>query len=421
MAAPRMLEGVRVLDFTQYVAGPACTQLLAEMGADVIKIELAPGGDRTRQAGITPSMPPHDKGSHSSYYLQHNHSKRSVAIDMKAAGARDLVLGLVDKVDVVVENFAPGVMARMGLGYDTLRGRNEQLIMCSISLAGQSGPLAHLPGYDFIGQAYAGVTDLLGDPSGPPIMAGVTIGDVSTGVAAAMAIGFALFHRDRTGEGQYLDASLVDTYFHMHESSLPAISLRGDDFRPTRQGSVHADLATAGIYRCGEGYLFLNAMPHQWDMLVRAMKQPELRDDPRFASLEARKMNRSALLGVLQAWFSTFATRDAALAALEGQRIPAAPVLSVNEAMQHPHLMARGTVRWIEDPILGRVAVPGMPVKFSAWPQRSDVTASRLGEDNEAVLSGIAGLDPAAISQLYAASVLVRDPTLASAASDDEL
>lgn len=415
MNAPRMLEGIRVLDFTQYVAGPACTQLLAEMGADVIKVELAPGGDRTRQAGIMPSAAPHDRSSHSSYYLQHNHSKRSLALDMKAPGARELVLDLAGKVDVVVENFAPGVMARMGFDYDALRRRNARLIMCSISLAGQTGPLSRLPGYDFIGQAYSGVTDLLGERDGPPIMAGVTIGDVSTGVAAAMAIGFALFHRARTDEGQYLDASLVDTYFHMHESSLPAISLRKDGYRPARQGSVHAEAATAGIYACGEGYVFLNAMPHQWDILVRVMQAPHLMIDPRFATLEARRANRDALVEILREWFAAFATRDAALAALERERIPAAPILSVNEAMQHPHLRERGTVRWIDDPVFGPVAVPGVPVKFSAWPDRNDVRTARLGEDNEAVLGEVAGLGADTIAGLYASGVLVRDMTLADA------
>ncbi|MGC2275173.1 MAG: CoA transferase, partial [Candidatus Binatus sp.] len=217
---PQMLEGYRVLDFTQFVAGPTCTRLLAEMGAEVIKLELAPFGDRVRADGLKSLAPEFKGSSHSTYYLQHNHSKLSFAIDLKKPGAREVVMSMIPQVDIVVENFAPRVIDRLGFAYKDVKAVNPKIIMCSISMAGQTGPLSVKAGYDFIGQAYAGVTDGIGQVDGPPALTTMAIGDVSTGVAAAMAIGFALLHRERTGEGQYLDASLLDTYFHMHEKTV---------------------------------------------------------------------------------------------------------------------------------------------------------------------------------------------------------
>src|SRR5262245_13810476 len=216
---PAMLTGYRVLDLTQFVAGPTCGRILAELGAEVIKIELAPFGDRSRTQGIKPRDPAYKGSSQSSYYVQHNHSKRSVALDFKHARGRELIRKLAANSDVLVENFAPGVMARAGLSYDELKTINPGLVMCSISFAGQSGPLSGKPGYDYVAQAYAGVTDLIGEPGQTPVMVPMAIGDVSTGVAAAMAIGFALLHRERTDEGQHIESTLLDTYFHMHEAN----------------------------------------------------------------------------------------------------------------------------------------------------------------------------------------------------------
>src|SRR5438128_35957 len=246
--APRMLEGYRVLDFTQFVAGPTCTRILGEMGAEVIKIELAPGGDRVRGDGLKSLDPKYKESTHSTYYLQHNHSKLSFAIDMKHPGAREIVMAMIPQIDVVVENFAPRVIDRLGFSYNEIKKVNPKIIMCSISMAGQTGPLSDKAGYDFIGQAYAGITDGIGEADRAPAVTTMAIGDISAGVASAMAIGFALLHRERTGEGQYLDASLIDTYFHMHEDSVPRVSLRGDKYQPTRGGSQHPSGGPTGIY-----------------------------------------------------------------------------------------------------------------------------------------------------------------------------
>jgi CoA:oxalate CoA-transferase len=410
----RMLEGYRVLDFTQFVAGPTCTRLLGEMGAEVIKLELAPGGDRVRAGGLKPLQPEHKDTTHSSYYLQHDHSKLSFAIDMKKPGARELVMSMIPKFDVVVENFAPGVIKRLGFDYESVRKVNPKIIMCSISMAGQTGPLSDKAGYDYIGQAYAGVTDGIGEPDRAPAVVTMAIGDVSTGVAAAMAVGFALLHRERTGEGQYLDASLLDTYFHMHESNVPQVSLRGEKFKPTRAGSQHPGGGPTGVFHYrGDQYVYLTVpTPHQFVQLTRAMGMPELATDPRFKSARGRRDNNAEMQKIIEDWLATFEKRDDAIAALDKERVPCAPVLTVNEAVNHPHLSERKTVRWVNDPLLGKVALPGVPVKFSAWPDKTEVRSARLGEDNERVLREYAQLSDDKIRKLYQDGVLVRDPTI---------
>jgi len=409
-----MLTGYRVLDITQFVAGPTCTRIMAELGADVIKVELAPHGDRSRIQGIKPREP---KGSsQSTYFFQHNHSKRSLALQWKHPRTTEILKKLIEKADVLVENFAPGVMARAGLGYEDVRKINPRLIMCSISVAGQTGPLSAQPGYDDIAAAYAGVTGQIGEADGPPAQFTIAIGDVSTGVAAAMAIGFALLHRERTGEGQYIDSAILDTYFHMHEVNVPRVAIRGDKFTPTRSGSQHPDGGPTGLFRCSDGsYINVTALAHQWGQLAAALGKPELVDDPRFKDARARRDNNEEIRKLIEDWLARFPTREAAIEVLEKHRVPCAPVLSVNEAAAHPHLRKRGTVRRVEDPLIGPFDIPGLPVKFSRWAPPAGVSADLLGQHNEEVLKDLAGLSDADIEGLYEAQVLVRDPALAKA------
>jgi CoA:oxalate CoA-transferase len=400
----RMLQGYKVLDFTHFVAGPTCTRIIGEMGAKIIKVEPAPYGDRTRMMGLR-------RGGQSTYYFQHNHGKLSLALDLKKPAARELLRAIVPKVDVVVENYAPGVIKNMGFGYETLREINPKLVMCSISMAGQSGPLATKPGYDYMGQSYAGVTDQLGEPDHTPIMAPMAIGDVSTGVAAAMAVGFALLHRERTGEGQYIDASILDTYFHMHDMVVPLVSLRPERFTSfTRNGSLHPLSSPNGIFKANGGYIFITALDHQWPQLVRAMGMPELAHDERFKDHRSRTRNTRQLQELIERWLSGFPDRDSAMAALDKERVPCAPVLTLAEAMAHPHLRERATARSASDPELGEFDLPGMPVRFSDWEQRlgHQIKASRLGEDNEAILREFLDMSDSEIRRLYEQGVLTR-------------
>src|SRR6516162_2877229 len=355
-----MLRGYRVLDITQFVAGPTCARIMAELGAEVIKVELAPHGDRGRAAGDKPRDPRFKHASQSTYFFQHNHSKKSLAVDIKQPRGRDLVRALVAKVDVLVENFAPGVMARAGLGYDALKSINPRLIMCSISLAGQTGALSQKPGFDYTGAAYSGITSLIGEPDRGPAQFATAIGDSATGLTAAMAVGFALLHRERTGEGQHIDCSLVDTYFNMHEVNVPKASLRGKAFNPQRMGSLHPDGGPTGVFRCGGGeFISLMVLPYQWPQLVKAMNMPELAEDARFRDARAWRDNNQALAAIIETWLSRFASREAAMAALEAERVPCAPVFTLHEAMAHPHLRERGTVRRVADAAIGEFDIPG--------------------------------------------------------------
>jgi CoA:oxalate CoA-transferase len=229
----------------------------------------------------------------------------------------------------------------------------------------------------------------------------------------AMAVCAALLHRERTGEGQYLDASLTDTYFHMHELNVPKIALAGDKVRPKRSGSQVDGPGPAGVFRYrNDEYVMILITPHQWPQMVRAMGQPELASDPRFKGARARHANRFELQAIVEQWLASFPTRDDAIAAMDRGRVPCAPVLTVNEAIAHPHLNQRKTVRWVQDPQLGKVAIPGVPVKFSAWPDRTELRSARLGEDNERVLRDYLDLSDTRIEELYSSGVLVRDPTI---------
>ena len=360
-----MLTGYRVLDITQYVAGPACCRMLAEMGADVIKVELAPDGDRTRTMGFKPANPPLADVTQSTYFFQQNHSKKSLALDLSKPRARELIRSLIPRIDVVVENFTPGVMARAGLDYEDLRKINPALIMCSISLAGQSGPLSGKPGYDYIGSAYAGVSDLLGEPGRAPAHQGTSIGDSLCGMSATAAILAALLHREHTGEGQYIDAALIDNYFNTHQNSIPRIALQRGQFVPKRGGRFHPE-GGGGAYRYRDDqWIYLIAPDHKWVALTRALNAPEWLDDPRFRTRRERRLNGEELATVIEERLSRFPSREAAVEALERERVPVAPILTLKETVAHPHLRQRGTVRRVKDPYIGEFDIPGMPIRMS--------------------------------------------------------
>lgn len=398
-----ILSGYRVLDFTQFVAGPTATKLMAEMGAEVIKVEMAPKGDPCRTYAVL-------REGRSAYFFQHNLGKKSLAVNLKEPKGRDLVKALVPYMDVVVENFSPGVMARMGLGYENLRALNAQIVMCSISAMGQTGPLAHAPGYDYTAQAYAGITEMIGEPDGTPVIPMAALGDVSTGVHALAAIACALLHRERTGEGQYIDVSILDAYIHTHDSNIQVYSAGRGKFLPTRSGAHHNANCPCGVFRARDGYLVIVvAIDRQWQDLARAMGRPELSSDPRFCTNARRLRHKGELIALIEAWLQSLPDREAALSLLERHRVPAAPVLSVQEVVRHPHLLERHAVRRVSDPLLGEFFLPGFPFRFSAFPQEeSSLRAPDLGEHNEEVLSCYLGCTPEEVEKLTAEGVLVR-------------
>jgi crotonobetainyl-CoA:carnitine CoA-transferase CaiB-like acyl-CoA transferase len=302
MATPQnILDGIRVLDFSQALAGPTTTRLMAEMGAEVIKVELAPNGEASRAL-------PYLRNGRSGYYIQQNRGKKSIAIDRKDPRSVELVMKVLEKCDVLVENFAPGAIGRLGFGWDVVHKVNPRLIMGSISAFGQTGPLASLPGYDYIGAAYAGVLSMIGEADGPPYFYMLGIGDVMTGTHLLAAINGALFYRERTGRGQYVEASLLDSYFHCHEVNVQAHTASGGEIKPFRCGAHHYAVSPLGVFKCREGYVIIAVLPNQWPNFCNALGKPELVNDPRFVDGPARIANRDALNALIEQALARYPT-----------------------------------------------------------------------------------------------------------------
>ena len=405
MNSPRhILDGYKVLDFTQIVAGPTCTLMLAEMGAEVIKLELAPLGDPARGAQILVN-------GRSGYFVQHNRGKKGLCVDMKTPEGVAIAKDLIRKVDVVVENFSPGTIGRLGLGYETVKELNPRAVMCSISAFGQSGPLAHEPGFDYLGAAYAGIVSMGGEPDGAPYVIMSAIGDVSTGAHAMGAICAALLYRERTGQGQHLDLSLLDTYFHYHEAAVETYSLSKGAISPTRSGLHSWYAVPAGLFKAKDRYIIIIApLDHQFAGLCTAMGRPEMAQDPKFKLNADRLKNLKELIAAVEGWFASMPSDDASMATLKEYRVPHAPVLSVAEATQHPHLRQRGTVRTVHDPILGDFDVPGFALRFSQFPQRLELQAPMLGEHNRQVLGEWLGYDAGRVGELEGRGILRSGP-----------
>ena len=399
-----LLDGYKVLDFTHFVAGPTTTRLMAGMGAEIIKVEIAPHGDRSREFNYV-------RDQRSAFFIQQNRGKKSLCVDLRRREGVDLIKQLVPKVDVVVENFAPGVISEMGLSYEVLKAINPKIIMCSISALGQTGPLADDAGFDFIGQAYAGITSLIGEEHGPPYMPMVAIGDVSAGAHAMGAIACALLHRERTGLGQYIDVSLLDTYFHCQTIGVQLCSASQGTREMKASGLHHSLACPAGVFKGQKRWIIILAMTDkQWVSLCEAIDRPDLRADARFARARDRVQRRDEIIRTIEHWLATMPSDDASIETLRSHRVPVAPILSVREATEHPHLIARGTVRTVNDPILGEFKIPGFPLRFSGYPEELEFDAPMLGEHNASILGQYLGYTPARVIKLETSGVLHRAP-----------
>ena len=401
MAGPlqHVLSDLKVLDFTRALAGPTVTRMFAEMGAQVIKVESAPNGDLTRRMSKV-------RNERSLYYVQQNLGKKSLCVDMRDPRGMALLAALIPKVDVVVENFKPGTFEAMGLGYARLKEMREDVILCSVSALGQSGPLSHLPGYDFIAQGYSGVTSLVGDADGTPYIPPVGIGDVSTGVHGALEVLAALRYRDRTGRGQHLDIGLLDVYYHCHEVTVHQCSASDGAIKPTRNGPHLSYICPAGVFKATGGWVVIMAFLHHWQDLCAAMARPDLIEHEYLGTDAGRLAHRDEVVALLEGWLAGFPDRDSAIEHLHKYQVPAAPVLSIEETLSHPHLLARGTVRTITDAVAGTFQIPGMPLKFSDFPDDLELTAPTMGQHNAEVLRDWLGLNDAEIDGLRRAKVL---------------
>lgn len=398
----RMLDGFKVIDFTHVVAGPHCTKLLAEHGAEVIKIEPLNG----ELARLLPSQ----RDGRSAYFIQHNVGKKTMAMDLATPEAQEICRELIRAADVVVENFTPGVMRQHGLDWERLREINPNLVMCSISCFGQTGPLAQLPGYDWIGQSYAGIIDLLGEPGRTPIFGDFAFGDISAGVHAYGAIVTALFHKLRGGGGQYLDITLLDCLFSYHEMNAQVCSASGGKQLPRRSGHLHAFVTPLGLYKSGDRYLVIVAIGPQWENLVKLIGREDMLTDPRFADLAGRHAHKDEVNAAIEGWLAGVGDPDRALRLLQEHHVPCAPVLEVDEVMAHPHMRQRGTVQKVTDRIFGEVEIPASPLRYSQFPKPLELQAGLLGEHNREILGNHLGYSAERIAALEAAGIIAAKP-----------
>ena len=379
MAAHGPLAGIKVIELAHIMAGPVCGLMLADMGADVIKIEKVPDGDDTRRM-----VPPTVDGESAAFMIL-NRNKRGVSINLKSAAGKAVLEKLLASADVLIENYRPGTMERFGLGYETLRKTNPALIYCQVTGFGRTGPYANRPGFDLIAQGLSGIMSVTGEGAGhPPVKAGPPITDISAGILAAMGVLAAYVHRLKTGAGQLVDTSLLEagvttTYWQS------AICLATGE-SPGAIGSAHPLSAPYQAIQTQDGWINIGAANQaNWKRLVEVIGQAQLADDPRFLDNAARMKNLPALIEILTAHLRMRTTSDW-LAQFEAAGVPAGPVLSIGEMLTDPQVLARRMVVEVEHSRLGRMKTLGLPVKFSVTPGKVRHGAPLLGQHTREVL-----------------------------------
>lgn len=379
-----VLRGIRVLDLTHVLAGPYATTLLADLGAEVLKIEKPGRGDTTR--GTPPFV-----GEVSHYFAAVNWGKRSVALDLKHPEGREIFLKLTEHADVVIDNFRAGTLEDLNLGYDVLRRANPRIIRCAISGFGQTGPLAHKPAFDAIVQAMSGFMAVTGERGGAPLRCGVSVGDVAAGAFALAGIALALYERERTGVGQEIDVGMFDSLVSFMSYYLTLYQVNGKE--PPRVGSEHASMVPLSTYPTKDGFVCVAAFNDSfWKRMCKALGHEDLAMDPRFATVRERQRNRDACNAALQAIFAERPTQHW-VSLLEEVDVPVSPILGIGSLLQNPHLAARGLLRTIHTPEKD-LRVAGQPLRMSAHvPDEKPLDPPALGADTQQVLASILHLD----------------------------
>ena len=380
------LEGIQVLDLTRAMAGPFCTMMLGDLGADVVKVERPGRGDESRGWGPPFVGKPYGPyPGESAYFLSANRNKRSITVNLKSEEGVQIIRQLAAKSDALVENFRTGVLDGMGLGYEQLRTANPGLVYCSISGYGRTGPFADRPGYDFVIQAEGGFMGITGPEEGPPFRVGVPIIDITAGMFSSTAILAALRARELTGEGQLIDLSLLDTQVALLANVASNYLIGGQE--PRRLGNAHPNITPYEAFRARDRWFALAAAnERQWAILCDVLGQPELKEDPRFADNNARVANRGVLRQILD---QAFSSRDAEewLAELRHAGLPCGPINTIPEVFAHPQADARGLVADVEHDTAGTVTLLGVPYKLSLTPASIRTPPPMLGQHTEEVLS----------------------------------
>ena len=408
-ALPKALGHIRVLDLSRVLAGPWCSQNLADLGADVIKIERPGNGDDTRAWG-----PPYAKDaqgrdtSEAAYYLAANRGKRSVTVDIASSEGQALLHELVKHCDVVLENFKVGHLKRYGLDYETLKAIKPDLVYCSITGFGQDGPYAHRAGYDFLIQGMGGLMSVTGErddlPGGGPQKAGVALTDLMTGMYATVAVLAALTHRDRSGEGQHIDMALLDTQVAMLANMGSNYLNSGKP--PKRWGNAHANIVPYQTFACLDGHIIVaTGNDGQYQKFVEAGGRPELGSDPRFATNPLRVQNRDLLVPILAEMVKE-KRRDEWIALLEAVGVPCGPINDIGEVFANEQVRAREVAIELPHPTAGKVKLVRNPIRMSATPATSNKAPPLLGQHTDEVLGDVLGLGEAEIAALRGKGVV---------------
>jgi crotonobetainyl-CoA:carnitine CoA-transferase CaiB-like acyl-CoA transferase len=372
------LAGMRVLELAQIMAGPTCGMMLADMGADVIKVEKLPGGDDARSY-----REPRVNGVSAPFMIL-NRNKRGIALNLKHAQGRDILLRMVKDADVLTENYRRGTLEKLGLGYDTLSKVNPGLIYCAVSGYGRNGPDADKPGFDLIAQGFSGLMSITGEPGRPPAKTGNSIADTNAGILAVTGITAAYVHKLKTGEGQVVDTSLIEAALQQTYWQAAIYFATGESSGPT--GSAHLLTAPYQAFRASDGWINIGgANQGNWERIAVALGHPEWRDDPRFATNTERMENREVLIAAMN---EIVATRSKAewIAVLDEAGVPVGPVHTIGEALTHPQTLAREMVVDLVHPQAGPTKALGCPIHFSKTPTRIDRPAPMLGEHSRELL-----------------------------------
>ena len=392
----RNLTGLRVLDFTRVMAGPYLNQMLCDLGADVIKVErLGTGADER-------GLPPFGPSGQSGYFMSLNRGKKSLALDLKSPKAREIIFALAKTVDVVTENFKPGIIASLGLSYEAFKTVNPRLIMCSISLFGQVGDNTDLPGYDINAQATSGLLWMTGDPDRVPMRVGTSIADNNAGSHALGAILAAVYRRDRTGKGQYIDIAMRDCLTAVMETCVPSVTMSNNEFKPHRTGAHHGSMAPYGVF-CGPGgsYIALGCLNEDiWARLCTTIGKPEMTGDPRYNSANKRYQHLADVISVIETWTTAQPDVESVVQALNQARVPATPVLDIAGVIADKTLNVRNFFVDIDDPVHGPVKLPGTPMRFSDTSVYNDAPPPLLGQHTDEILSSL-GYEAADIKALH--------------------
>ena len=393
------LKDIRIVDITRAMAGPYCTMMLGDFGADVIKVERPGSGDESRGWGppfVGDSYGPYP--GESAYFLSANRNKRSLTVNLKDPAGLEIIKKLVQISDVFIENFRTGVLDKMGLGYDALQEANPGLIYCSISGYGRTGPYRERPGYDAIVQAEGGMMSITGPKDGPPSRVGIPIIDITSGMFAASAILAALYERLESGQGQLIDISLLDTQAALLANVASNYLISGKPSQ--RQGNAHPNIAPYEPFQAQDkGFVLGAANQRQWEKLCDTLQHPDLKNDPRFLTNQDRVRNRADLIEVLNGVFKE-KNADDWLDQIQAAGLPCGPINTVPEVFQHPQREERGLVQEVQHSSAGKVSLTGFPYKLSRTPAETHQPPPLLGEHNRDILVDLLGYSQKEMDQM---------------------